>query len=150
MNSGRPGRRKRSPDHAPTSVDFLDFEVAERRYTQELAHTATPEQVFERRWAFTVLEQVFATLRREYSEAGKATLFAHLKPILGGGPGAAPYREIATTLDMTEGAVKVAVHRRRRRCRALLLSEIAHTVDDPAEVDDELRRWRKLITSDGV
>ena len=141
---------KRGLGRSPTSLDFLDFQIAEGRYAQELAHAATPEQVFERRWAFTVLEQVFDNLRREYSDAGKATLFAQLKPFLGGDSDTVPYREIATTLDMTEGAVKVAVHRLRRRCRALLLSEIAHTVADPADVDDELRRWRVLIVSEGV
>ena len=100
--------------------------VAEGRYAQELAHGATPEEVFERRWAFTVLEQVFDNLRREYTDAGKGTLFAHLQPFLGGDTDTVSYRDIATTLEMTEGAVKVAVHRLRRRCRALLLAEIAH------------------------
>ena len=141
---------KRGLGRAPTSLDFLDFEIAEGRYAKELAHAATPEQVFERRWAFTVLEQVVEDLRREYADLGKARLFSHLKPFLGGDSDTVPYREIATELDMTEGSVKVAVHRLRRRCRALLLSEIAHTVADPADVEGELRHWRTLILSEGV
>ena len=141
---------KRGLGRAPTSLDFLDFEIAEGRYAKELAHAATPEQVFERRWAFTVLEQVVEDLRREYVDLGKARLFSHLKPFLGGDSDTVPYREIATELDMTEGSVKVAVHRLRRRCRALLLSEIAHTVADPADVEGELRHWRTLILSEGV
>ena len=97
-----------------------------------------------------MLEQVFDNLRREYTDARKGTLFANLKPFLGGDTDTVSYRDIATTLEMTEGAVKVAVHRLRRRCRALLLAEIAHTVEDPADVDAELQRWRTLIVSGGV
>ncbi len=141
---------KRGSGRSPVSLDFLDFQIAEGRYAQELVHAATPEEVFERRWAFTVLDQVFDGLRREYTDAGKGTLFAHLQPFLGGETDTAPYRDIAATLEMTEGAVKVAVHRLRRRCRALLLSELAHTVADPSEVDDELQRWRTLSLSDAV
>ena len=141
---------KRGAGHSPTPLNFLDFQIAEGRYAQELAHGATPEEVFERRWAFTVLEQVFDSLRREYADAGKGTLFGQLKPFLGGDTDTVSYRDIATTLEMTEGAVKVAVHRLRRRCRALLLAEIAHTVEDPADVDAELQRWRTLIVSGGV
>ncbi len=125
---------------------------AEGRYARELAPTATPEEVVERRWAFTLLEQVqvVETLGREYREAGHDTLFAHLKGFLGGDAQTVPYREVASALAMTEGAVKVAVHRLRRRCRELLLAEIEHTVADPADVDGELRRWRTLILSGGM
>lgn len=141
---------KRGAGHSPSSLNFLDFQIAEGRYAQELAHGATPEEIFERRWAFTVLEQVFDDLRREYTDAGKGTLCAHLKPFLGGDTDTVSYRDIATTLELTEGAVKVAVHRLRRRCRALLLAEIAQTVEDPADVDAELQRWRTMIVSGGV
>jgi RNA polymerase sigma factor (sigma-70 family) len=150
-NHGRQARAgKRGSGRAPTSVDFLDFEHAEGRYDQELAHTATPEEVFERRWAFTLLEQLVDALGREYREAGHAELFAHLKGVLGGDAQTVSYREIASALGMTEGAVKVAVHRLRRRCRELLLAEIEQTVADPADADDELRRWRTLILSGGM
>ena len=138
---------KRGAGRAPTSVDFLDFQRAEGRYARELAHTATPEEVYERRWAFTLLEHVVTTLSEEYRDAGHATLFTHLKGFLGGDAQTVPYREIAAALAMTEGAVRVAVHRLRRRCRDLLVAEIEHTVADPADVDDELRRWRTLILS---
>ena len=80
--------------------------MAEGRYAKELVQTATPEQVFERRWAFTVLEEVVDLLGREYADAGKTTLFAQLKPFLGGAADTASYRDIAATLGMTEGAVQ--------------------------------------------
>ena len=138
---------KRGGGHTTTSLDDVDFVDAERRYARELAHTTTPERLFERRWALTVLEQAFAKLAREYTSSGKAALFAELEPFLGGGPDDVSYRVIASRLDMTEGAVKVAVHRLRRRCRAILRSEIAQTVADPEDVDEELRHWRTLLVS---
>ncbi len=102
---------KRGAGRTPTSVDFLDFQHTEGRDAREFAPTATPEEVFERRWACTLLEQVVETLGREYREAGHDTLFAHLKGFLGGDAQTVPYREVASALAMTEGAVKVSVNR---------------------------------------
>ncbi len=87
----------------------------------------------------TLIEEALAKLREELNASGKLALFEHLKPYLGGDDTKVPYREIAAELDKSEGAVKVAVHRLRRRCRELLLAEIAQTVNGPEEVDDELR-----------
>jgi RNA polymerase sigma-70 factor (ECF subfamily) len=78
-------------------------------------------------------------LRREYDRAGQAATFAELSPVLTGGAGAVPYPTLAARLGTTAGAVRVAVHRLRRRYGALLRAEILATVDDPAEVDDEIR-----------
>jgi len=117
----------------------LDFRVGEGRYTVEPAHELTPVKLYERRWALTVIDQALAKLRDEFGRGGKGELFEQLKPYLGAAEGAAPYRELAARLGMTEGGVKVAVHRLRRRCGELLRQEIARTVAGPQEVEEELR-----------
>lgn len=117
----------------------LDFHAGERRYNLEPCHDLTPEKIYERRWAFTLLEQVMTKLRDEFASAGKLQLFERLKSHLGGEPATAPYRQVAAMLGISEGAVKVAVHRLRRRCREILLAEIAQTVAGPDEVEEELR-----------
>lgn len=117
----------------------LDFGDAERRLATEPADPATPERAFERRWALTLLELVLQRLRDEYATPARAALFDRLQPYLAHGRGPASYRELATELAMTEGAVKVAIHRARQRFAALLRHEIAQTVTHPAEVDDEIR-----------
>ena len=118
----------------------LDLPDGERRYAREPGHELTPERAFDRRWALTLLEQALAGLREEYAEAGKLPLFEHLKPDLGGEPEAeASYRAVAAALGMTEGAVKVAAHRLRLRCRERIRAEIAETVAGADEVEDELR-----------
>jgi RNA polymerase sigma-70 factor (ECF subfamily) len=123
----------------------LDAMDAEARYAAEPADHLTPERVFERRWALAVLEQVLTRLRSEYATRGRGQgeVFAALEPLLTGGQ-AAPYARLAEQLGMTEGAVKVAGHRLRRRYRELLREEIAQTVSDPALVDEEIRQ---LLTS---
>jgi RNA polymerase sigma-70 factor (ECF subfamily) len=117
----------------------LDALSAESRYRLEPAHNLTPEKLFERQWALTVLERVLARLQAELGTADKSALFQGLRPFLTGGRPAASYAEAAVELDMSEGAVKVAVHRLRRRYRQLLKEEIAHTVASPEEIDDEIR-----------
>jgi RNA polymerase sigma-70 factor (ECF subfamily) len=114
-------------------------EHAERRYGREPSHTLTPERLFERHWALTLLEQVLARLKDEMTRAEKGRLFERLKTFLTGDRGE-PYRQLGAELGMTEGAVKVAVHRLRRRYRELLLEEIGRTVEDPADVDEEIDR----------
>lgn len=128
--------QKRGGGRAPVSIDALE---AEARYRREPRDELTPERLFERRWALTLLGQVLERLDGEMARAGKADLFARLKPALLGERGAAPYAEVAAELGTTEGAVKVTVHRLRRRYRAILAEEIARTIDDPARVDDEIR-----------
>ena len=105
----------------------------------EPADNVTAEKIFERRWALTLLEQVLQRLRDEYVQSGKWRLFEQLKPTLTEESRSVAYAEIATRLDMTEGAVKVAVHRLRQRYRELLRAEIADTVSSPEEVDEEIR-----------
>jgi RNA polymerase sigma factor (sigma-70 family) len=130
------GARKRGGARIALS---LDLQAGESRYALEPAHADTAEKIYERRWALTLLEQTLAKLRAEFASRGKLDLFEHLKPYLGSDESTVPYRQIAAELGKTEGAVKVAVHRLRQRCRELLRAEIAQTVSGPHEVDEELR-----------
>lgn len=128
--------RKRGGGRLPVPIDFGS---AETNCHFEPADITTPEKIFERRWALTLLEQVLRRLREEYVRAGREKLFEQLKPTLTETSRAVRYAEIATRLEMTEGAVKVAVHRLRLRYREVLRAEIADTVASPVEVEDELR-----------
>ena len=128
--------RKRGGDRVALS---LDLAAGESRYSLEPAHELSAEKIYERRWALTLIEEALAKLRDELDAGGKLAMFEHLKPYLGGDDTNVPYRQIAADLGKSEGAVKVAVHRLRRRCRELLLAEIAQTVNGPEDVDDELR-----------
>jgi RNA polymerase sigma-70 factor (ECF subfamily) len=116
----------------------LQLDSAEMRYGQEPADPVTPEQCFERRWALALLDEVLNRLREEHMAAGTAEMFDALKPCLVGDRQAQPYAALATQLGVTEGAVKVAVHRLRQRYRQLLRKEIANTVAMPEEVNDEM------------
>lgn len=116
----------------------LQLDSAETRYGQEPADPLTPEQIFERRWALALLDEVLSALRTEHAAAGTEEMFDALKPCLVGDRQTQPYAALATKLGMTEGAVKVAVHRLRQRYRQLLREEIANTVANPGEVDEEM------------
>jgi RNA polymerase sigma-70 factor (ECF subfamily) len=105
----------------------------------------TPEEIFERQWALTVLERALERVRQEARRAGNPGQFELLKPYLTGEAGRAPYSEVADRLGMSEGAVKAAVLRLRKRFGRALRAEIADTVADPAEVDDEIRRLLNVI-----
>jgi RNA polymerase sigma factor (sigma-70 family) len=122
--------------HRIVSIDTTE---AEGRYRLEPVHHLTPEALFERRWALTLLDQVFEQLRHEFDQAGKSDQFEALKSTLTGDRCGVPYARIAERLGTTEGAVQVAAHRLRRRYRAALRARIAATVDDPARIDDEIR-----------
>lgn len=128
--------QKRGGGQRPLSLDDAD---AEARYRIEAADHTTPETLFERRWALTVLEEVLARLRREFVTMEKAELFDELKGFLAGKPDANAYASVAARTGLKEGTVKVAVHRLRHRYGELLRAQVAQTVRDPAEVDDELR-----------
>jgi RNA polymerase sigma-70 factor (ECF subfamily) len=113
----------------------IDAESAEGRYRAEPSHALTPESVYERRWALTVLERA---LRRtqERDESGR---FAALAPFLTGDAPRGSYESAAATLKISEGAFKTAVHRMRQQYRESLRAEIAATVRDEAEIDGEIR-----------
>jgi RNA polymerase sigma factor (sigma-70 family) len=117
----------------------IDARSAETRAGLEPAEKITADKIFERRWALTLLDLVLARLRAEYVRDEKTNLFEHLKSTLTGERRSLPYADIGARLAMTEGAVKVAVHRLRQRYREILREEIAHTVSGPEQIEEEIR-----------
>ncbi len=105
----------------------------------ERSDRLTADQIYERRWAFTVLEQVMARLRDEYRSAGNLGFFEQMKKMLMDEPDRPSQAQIASEFDMTENAVKQAFYRFRQRYQTLLREEIAHTVATPSDIEDELR-----------
>lgn len=135
---------KRGGTHQVLSWDEHE---AERRYSLEPADKASPDKLFEKRWAMSLLNEVMGSLRKEYSVPGKRELFEGLKLSVWGEPTESTYQEIGAQLGMAEGAVKVAAHRLRQRYRELLRTEVARTVSSSAEVDDELRYLAAALRS---
>jgi RNA polymerase sigma factor (sigma-70 family) len=123
----------------------LNAEETEARFALEKADQQTPESLFEQRWVFTLLEHVMARLRGECIAGGKASFFDEIHLHLQGDHQGPPYADIASRHAMSEGAVKVAVHRLRRRYGQLLRDEIARTVSSPKEVDEELRHLIAVV-----
>ena len=119
--------------------------LGESRYSAEPRHDITPETVFERQWARSLLEHVLTRLQSEFTEAGKAGQFERLKAFLTGDDSRIPYRRLSEDLAMSEGALKVAVHRLRRRFREVLRYEISQTVAHPDEVREEIRYLMSVI-----
>lgn len=117
----------------------LEDDTAEGRYRHEPADIETPERLYERRWALMVIDRVMAELRDEWTGAGRAEEFDALRASLLGDAPAGGYAAVAAQLGSTEGAIKVAVHRLRRRFQARLRKRIADTLADSSEVDDEIR-----------
>ena len=132
----RSARQKRGGGVAPLSLDWQD---ADTRYHIEPADHLSPDKLYDRAWAVALLERVITRLGDESAAEGKAKLFEILKPCLMVGKSAIPYPQAAAELGMAEGAVRVAVHRLRRRYRELLRGEIAQTLSDPAQVEEELQ-----------
>jgi RNA polymerase sigma-70 factor (ECF subfamily) len=127
--------KKRGGGRPVLSLDAAD---AEGRYRAEPVGGLTPEKLFERRWALALLQQVMTRLRDEFEARGKGLLFERLRGFLVGEKGGG-YREAADELRLSEGAVKVAVHRLRQRYRELLHEEIGRTVGAPEEIEQEIR-----------
>ena len=116
----------------------LEFSSGEERYQREPAYDETPERIFERRWALSVLDRVVERLRGEFVQQGRPEHFDRLKVFLLG-QSDAPYAALAREMNTSEGALKVAIHRLRKRYRELFRQEIADTIADSAEVESELR-----------
>jgi len=125
----------------------ISLDTAEPRYRAEPSEDVSPDRIFERQWAVTLLAQVAARFREDYESAGKGPLFNALQVYLSGEKGLAPYRETADQLGLSLDAIKKAVERLRRRYGELLREEIAHTVSDPAEVDEEIRYLRSVVAA---
>jgi RNA polymerase sigma factor (sigma-70 family) len=123
------------------SLDTSSTPALDVRAVDEL----TPEQVFERQWALTVLERALGRLRLAARDSGTESQFEALKPYLTGDAGRTPYATVGERLGMSEGAVKAGVLRLRRRFGKALREEIAETVSDPGDVDDEIRRMLLVI-----
>ena len=119
---------------------ILQFEVAcgEEQYQFEPLDNETPERIFERRWALTMIDRTVSCLREEFLQHGSLDDFDKLKVFLLG-QAEVPYAELARDMGATEGGLKVAVHRLRKRYRVLFLREIEETVASPAEADSEIR-----------
>jgi RNA polymerase sigma factor (sigma-70 family) len=124
----------------------LDDHEAEDRYRALAADTLTPDQVFERQWAVTLLDTVMQRLALEYEAAGQSLLFAELRFAITGEKSDFPYRQLAARLGLSEEAVRVAIHRLRRRYRVTLREELAQTVTSEAEVLEELRELRRILS----
>jgi RNA polymerase sigma factor (sigma-70 family) len=129
-----------------TTPFSLDLEAAEQRYANEPAVTLTPEQAYEKRWARTLLEQVLAALQHEYTQSGHDRLFEALGEILWGKDASVSYAQIGKRLGMTEGAVGTAMHRLRQRYRECLRAQVAQTVAEPGEVDEELHYLLTVVS----
>jgi RNA polymerase sigma factor (sigma-70 family) len=137
--------RQRALKRGGGAILQLEFSSGEERYQREPAHDETPERIFERRWALSLLDRVVERLRSEFLQHGRAEHFDQLKASLLG-QSDAPYSALALEMNTSEGALKVAIHRLRKRYRELFRQEIADTVADPAEVESELRFLAAVLT----
>jgi RNA polymerase sigma-70 factor (ECF subfamily) len=124
----------------------LDATEAEARYRLEPTDDRSPDRLFERRWALALLDQVLVRLQQEYAASGRAELFRQLEPFLVEGAQARPWGDVASELGLTEDAVKKAVQRLRHRYGLLFREEVAQTLADPAEIEDELRHLREVLS----
>jgi RNA polymerase sigma-70 factor (ECF subfamily) len=140
------GDRQRAGKRGGGMLVPLEFPSGEERYQQEPGHDETPERIFERRWAISVLDRVVERLRNEFLQQGRPEHFERLKMFLLG-QSDAPYAAMAREMNTSEGALKVAIHRFRKRYRELFRQEIADTVADPAEVEAELRYLAAVLTA---
>jgi RNA polymerase sigma-70 factor (ECF subfamily) len=133
---------KRGGGNQPISIDEA---AAQGLYGCEPVEEETPDKAFDRQWAAALLRQTHDRLRKEYHETGKGALFSELESVLAGTEDGLSYPERAARLQMSVGALRVAVHRLRARFRELLRSEVAQTVSSQEEVDDELRHLMDVI-----
>ena len=124
----------------------LDAAKAERRYELEPADPSIPEQLFERRWALTLLDTVLQCLEKEAAESGRGDLFQRIKGVLLGNRGGVTYGQLAPQLGLSEAALTMTVQRLRRRYRELVREEIAHTVSRPVEIEEEMRHLFQVLS----
>ena len=135
---------KRGGGRAPISIDDATWESV--LAAQEPATQLTPEAIFEQRWALALLERARRDLDDEMERAGGGERFRRLHPYLASDD-VAPYRQLASELNMTEPAVRVALHRLRQRFGVKLREHVAQTVDDPAKTEDELRHLIQALSA---
>ncbi len=118
----------------------LDFSAGDAQYCHEPVDHVTAERLYDRQWIVTLLERVLGQLREAMAQSGKEKHFETLAPFLSGAHSESSFAEAGRRLGMTEGTAMVAAHRLRTRYRQMLRAEIAETLNDPAEVEDEIRR----------
>lgn len=124
----------------------FDGEKAEQRYRLDAADTNSPDRLFDRAWATNLIETTYRRLEEEYVLEGKPALFKRVRVFLSGDKAELTYAKVGADLRLTEGAVKVAVHRLRRRYRDLLREQVAQTVHAPADLEDELRNLQSVFS----
>jgi RNA polymerase sigma-70 factor (ECF subfamily) len=137
--------KRRAAKRGGGQVFSLDEEAAESRYKIEPADNLTPEKLYDQNWAAALLDKAAERLRIEYAGFGKLALFERLEDLLRGDKSDVPYAELASELGLSEGALKVAVHRLRHRYQEMLHTEVAQTVSSPAEVEEEWRYLAELV-----
>ena len=136
--------QKRGGCHTILSLNFGD---GERQYISEPSHEMSPERLFEKSWAMTVLEHAMNQLEAEFASSNKLSLFKHLRVYLTAEANAIPYRDVALQFEMTEGAVKMAVHRLRSRYRDLLRENVGQTVATHEQIDEEIHELLAALSS---
>ncbi len=134
--------QKRGGNQPHVPVNLQD---AEGRYLVEPAHDLTPEKIYERTWAMTLLDRALEELRASYEKAGKVELFGELKCFLPGALSTQPHAEVAARLGKSEEAVKMAVSRLRQEYGRVLKDEIKRTVSSPEEAQSELRHLLAVL-----
>jgi RNA polymerase sigma-70 factor (ECF subfamily) len=137
--------QKRGGDRTHIS---LDTELAEQKFKIETsAGEISPDRLYERRWALTLLEQTMTRLRAEFERAGKTGEFEQLKSFLTADKREIPYATVAAELGMNESALRVAVHRLRKRYREMFREEIGHTLAEGEDIDTELRYLLAVLSA---
>ena len=127
---------KRGSGRAPVSIEE---ELAEERYQNEPADNLTPEKVFDREWALALLQEVIDQLKTEYHQQGKADVFEALSDYLSVKPEKSTYPQIAESLGVSAGNVRVMVNRMRKRYKSILTETISQTVDSEEDIQKELQ-----------
>ena len=136
--------QKRGGGLTAESLEAL-IQSGETRFSLEPSCSSTPERIYEKQWAMTLLDHVLTRLRNEFAQAGKAEQFERVKSLLTGNDDHIPYSLLASELDTTEGALKVAIHRMRSRFREVLRDEISQTVAQPDQIGEEIRYLMSVI-----
>ncbi len=126
---------------------IVNFDSGREQLPREAVEARTPDKIFEQQWAILMLDRAVHALRQEFEYAGKTREFEALKECLQGDGPDGPYREVGASLGMSEAAIKSAVHRMRLRFGETLRAEIAQTVSEPAEVEDELRYLLSVMSA---
>ena len=139
----RLGAAKRGSGQRPIAFDAA---AAEERFATECAGTLSPEQLYDRQWALSLLNDAVARLAREYEAAGKASQFAALRPCLIAERGSISYASLATSLDTSESTARVTLHRLRKRFREVFRETVADTVCSAAEAEDEIREVLAVLS----